>query len=202
MTENFMAQRTKEIWEGFVRQRRNLIIISLVLLFAETSELSISKLNVFGNELLISNPMTVNYALWAAWFYWLVRYYQYFLHAHGRYEIKEAYSNRLEGNVRELVRKRALPQCQNVENYFFREIERKSLRGWSIAHGERIRTVVDGRADYKEINRTDTLAFRNLLLPRLRSWFYVVFQTRHATEYILPFLVALAPLAHALFWRR
>lgn len=200
MSENILAQRTREVWEGFVRQRRNLLIISLVLLFAETSELSLSKLNIFGNELLIRNPMTVNYALWAAWFYWLVRYYQYFLHAQGRLEIREAYSNRLEGSVRELVRKRALPQCQAKENYFFREIEKKSLREWTINHGERIRTVDEGRTEYKDINRTDTLTFNNLLLSRVRSWFYVVFQTRYATEYILPFLIAFAPLLYQILW--
>lgn len=66
------------IRNGFIRQRRNLIVISLVLLFAETSELSINKLNVFGNELLIRSPFIVTVALWITYFYWLWRYYVYF----------------------------------------------------------------------------------------------------------------------------
>lgn len=64
--------------EGFIRQRRNLIVSSLVLLFAETSELSINKLSVFGNELAITKPTTVVIALWIAYGYWLYRYYVYF----------------------------------------------------------------------------------------------------------------------------
>ncbi len=63
---------------GFIRQRRSLILISLVLLFAETSELTINKLNVFGNELTIHNPVTVTLALGLAYLYWLYRYYVYF----------------------------------------------------------------------------------------------------------------------------
>lgn len=66
------------ILNGFVRQRRNLIVISLVALFAETSELTVNKLNVFGNELVIHNPVTVSIAFGVALFYWLYRYYVYF----------------------------------------------------------------------------------------------------------------------------
>lgn len=74
-----MAEEDSDsIRNGFIRQRRNLIVISLVLLFAETSELSINKLNVFGNELLIRNPVIVTAALWIAYIYWLWRYYVYF----------------------------------------------------------------------------------------------------------------------------
>ena len=66
------------IRDAFIRQRRNLLIISLVLLFAETAELKLQKLNVFGTELTIGNPVIVNFALWAAFVYWLWRYYVYF----------------------------------------------------------------------------------------------------------------------------
>lgn len=63
---------------GFIRQRRNLIVISLALLFYKASELSISKLNVFGTELVIRHPGIVTGTLWIAYVYWLWRYYVYF----------------------------------------------------------------------------------------------------------------------------
>ncbi len=62
---------------GFVRQRRNLMIISLVLLFSEVAQLKVTKLSAFGNELLVGEPNAVATAMWLAGIYWLVRYYQY-----------------------------------------------------------------------------------------------------------------------------
>jgi len=61
----------------FIRQRRNLMIVSLVLLFSEVSELKISKLSVFGNNFLLGQPRPVSGALWVAGLYWLLRFYQY-----------------------------------------------------------------------------------------------------------------------------
>ena len=63
--------------EGFVRQRRNLMVVSLVLLFSEATELKFEKINVFGTELLVNQPYAVNAALWFAAIYWLWRFYQY-----------------------------------------------------------------------------------------------------------------------------
>ena len=63
----------------FQRQRRNLIIISLVLSFVELSGIEVKVINLFGNELDIVNPEWVNWALWIGLFYWGFRYYTYFL---------------------------------------------------------------------------------------------------------------------------
>lgn len=63
--------------EGFVRQRRNLMIVSLVLLFSEATELRVEKISAFGTELLVGQPQAVTMALWVAAVYWLVRFYQY-----------------------------------------------------------------------------------------------------------------------------
>ena len=62
----------------FIRQRRNLIVISLILLGVEAFGLEIKRINALGNEILIQNPGMVNVALWLAWAYWFIRYYQYF----------------------------------------------------------------------------------------------------------------------------
>jgi len=74
------STHVKEDWirTGFIRQRRNLIVVSLTLLFVEVSGLSVRTLNVFGNQLAIQNPDIVTWALWVAYVYWLWRYYGYF----------------------------------------------------------------------------------------------------------------------------
>lgn len=67
-----------DIRDGFVRQRRNLIIMSLVVLFSELAGLKIEKISIFGNEATIGKPELVTITLWIFLFYWLIRYYQYF----------------------------------------------------------------------------------------------------------------------------
>ena len=192
MSSNFLAQVQQEHREAFTRQRRNLFAISFVLLFAETSELTLSKLNVFGNELKIHDPVVVNYALWIAWAYWLLRYLQYLGHVKGLSEIWDTYSNHRDGWVRELVRQRATPECESPENYYFKEISARSFWRWRILHGEGRQIEGPPRTHIQE-DRTTILKFGDLLMPRLRAWTFVIFGTRSATEYVLPFLVALVP---------
>lgn len=66
------------IHEGFVRQRRNLITISLVLFFVQFGEVTIQEIKAVETTLLINHPNAVTWALWVAFFYWLYRYYVYF----------------------------------------------------------------------------------------------------------------------------
>lgn len=67
-----------QIHAGFVRQRRNLITISLVLLFVQFGEVTIREIKAVETTLLINHPNAVTWALWVAFFYWLYRYYVYF----------------------------------------------------------------------------------------------------------------------------
>lgn len=66
-----------DIRSAFIRQRRNLMGISIAVLFVTYSGLQFTKLNILGNEFVISNPRIINYFLWIAFVYWLVRYFQY-----------------------------------------------------------------------------------------------------------------------------
>lgn len=67
----------EEQQDGFVRQRRNLMVASLVLLFSEVTELKVEKISAFGTELLVGKAQAVTLALWVAAVYWLIRFYQY-----------------------------------------------------------------------------------------------------------------------------
>lgn len=195
---NPLAQAHQEYREGFVRQRRNLIIISLSLLFAETSKLTLTRLSVFGNELVIANPVVVNYALWTAWTYWLLRYYQYLRHVGGISQIRDAYRERLDNTVRSLVRQKALKSCRSPDGFYLQDISTRSLSQWRIEHGERIPLEGPPRTSREE-RRTTILTFGGLLLPRIYTWAFVIFSTRLATEYVLPFVIALLPFGNMIY---
>jgi len=63
--------------QAFVRQRRNLMSISIVLLFYEFTGLRMNVLNVFGTTIQLEHPQRVTSILWFAAVYWLVRFYQH-----------------------------------------------------------------------------------------------------------------------------
>ena len=62
-----MSRSAEErIWVGFVRQRRSLIAMSLLLLFYETSGIRIQELTVLGNTFPIDRPDLVSVSLWGS----------------------------------------------------------------------------------------------------------------------------------------
>ncbi|HSH86902.1 MAG TPA: hypothetical protein VK958_06585 [Methylophilus sp.] len=63
--------------EGFIRQRRNLIIGSLAMLYAIHADLKIVQINILGTLATLEQPYSVINALWVALCYWFVRYIQY-----------------------------------------------------------------------------------------------------------------------------
>ena len=60
------------------RQRRSLITIGLVLTIMKYSGIKITKFSLFGAELSISNTNAVYILLWMMWFYFLIRFYEYY----------------------------------------------------------------------------------------------------------------------------
>src|SRR5690242_5439410 len=63
---------------SFVRQRRNLIITSLLLLFALVYNFTLAELNILGNKLVMPESRPIAHFLWLPWFYFLCRYWQVF----------------------------------------------------------------------------------------------------------------------------
>lgn len=190
-----------EIHSGFVRQRRNLMVMSVVVLLSEVANLRINKISIFGNEASISNPEIVNVALWILLIYWLIRYYQYF------YEMGD------KGFLTSLKSKRA----QLVKRWFFRKLVNNHTFTKSLPNqnGEKLRVFpreVNVFRDYwffitaevefligidataGTIEKKDlTIKGWLLFIPTLLSLIHVFTRTRYFSEYILPFILFLLP---------
>lgn len=82
-----MGEETKDAitaaFTAFVRQRRNFIAISLVLIFWELADVSVGEIHVLNASLVIGRTSAVVYALWIAWVYWGWRYLQRLLEIRG-----------------------------------------------------------------------------------------------------------------------
>ena len=79
-----------DIRSSFLRQRRNLMTISVVNLFVSLAGIKLEELDVLGNKFAVQNPHYITVSLWVAFFYWLVRYFQ-LLHDTGNLGIQDKY---------------------------------------------------------------------------------------------------------------
>ena len=86
----------KPMSSDLLRQRRNLMIFSSILWFLKYAEIEITKFSILGIEFSsFKNPNSVYVAIWIAWIYFAVRYYQYFLQE-GFPNLKNVYAQVLE----------------------------------------------------------------------------------------------------------
>ena len=79
MIGNFHKSIEKELSAGLLRQRRNLVVISLVMPLFFLSGASINEINMFGTVIKLQSQSGVNIVLFAIYFYFLWRYFQYYL---------------------------------------------------------------------------------------------------------------------------
>lgn len=64
--------------EGFLRQRRNLMIVCCLLFLLSASGAGLEKVGFAGFEMKFSRPAAIFLSLWLAFAYYLYRYYVYF----------------------------------------------------------------------------------------------------------------------------
>ncbi len=76
-TITYKAPKLGGMSEHLIRQRRNLIITSLIVIFILYTNVEISKISIFGIEVETPKQQSLMNSLWAIWAYFCVRFYQY-----------------------------------------------------------------------------------------------------------------------------
>lgn len=202
------------IWQGFVRQRRNLMIVSLVLLFVEAAELTINEVNVFGNRLVLKNPAIVTYALWIGFAYWLWRYSVYF-HDLGDKGFLRAYHERMLYLVQRIAFRQAKRDREIMDNLvkegktklvligspnFARYYHRSPLR-YVIGLQLHAYSTTNKDEPPKEISRDRYVvdARGPMLVANIRAWMHALMIRHMFSEYIVPLAVAALPILYGLY---
>lgn len=195
-------EKRREIREGFVRQRRNLLIVSCILLLATGSEMSVEAFEAFGAKVHIA-PGSVALVLWVLWFYWILRYWQYY-HDLPDKEWREVFfrfmHKRVATRIGDLgqaeIRKREHGRRPKedflVTGYRVKQVD---ILGWNQV-GWRGSVTLE-----KQINVVDksdevvnvSLTHRQLTRDYARSLAGLVLHTRLVSEYGLPLAVAALP---------
>src|SRR5579859_3326953 len=193
---------------SFLRQRRNLMAISVVNLFVTLSGIKLNELDVLGNKFTIQNPRYITASLWIAFLYWLVRYFQ-LLHDTGNLGIRDKYVTmvfrptalviqpQFEEYVRAEMRSRKVPES---ESFWLENMNWKTQPSMLWPFGTRVFTMA---ANYNLQDTRGGLIHTKIaadweLRPHygmfLKSWFdglwYVLAKSSLGTEYILPPLLA------------
>jgi hypothetical protein len=79
-----MSEDGNDSSTSFIRQRRDLFVISALLIIGQLAHPSLNKLSLLGAEIEIQNSIILIQAAWTLWLYWLVRYWQAFRKIPGR----------------------------------------------------------------------------------------------------------------------
>ena len=187
--------------DGFVRQRRSLIAVSLVLLLYTTSGIVVKELSILGNNFDVARPKILPLALWVTWAYFLIRFYQYFrdlqdpasaaaLHSKLRPRVERAAAEQFKRTFE-------LPEHwdRNKAEYQFDTIMLRAPqkdRSW-LVHVKGAVVHVTPEQSEARVLETDLVVPFDANLER-RATLDVMLHTRFGTEYLLPFLVAVAPV--------
>lgn len=205
--------------DAFLRQRRNLMIVSLVLLFVEAAELTINELNLLGNPLILKNPATITYALWVGFGYWLWRYYVYFYdlgdkgflrtyHERMLYLVPRIALRKLkhdktimeglikEGKIKEGKTKLVLVGSPHSATFYHRSPLRYRL---NLALQAYSRTDKDAPATTFTLEKFLVDAPGPMLVANVRAWVHVILSRHMFSEYVLPFAVAGLPVLYKVY---
>jgi hypothetical protein len=200
-----MADEDDYIRRGFVSERRSLLIVSFVLFFYQAAGLRIDEINVLGTKVSLGSPWWITFALWVLWGYFLIRFYQYF-----RSIPDKGFWTAYERQMKEAItrsafkhfKKRFVEEEENRKSDFkLREAsftlnypkQRTIKLDVSIAQKKETGGMV-GLSTSHEEDFTST-AF---LWAKIKSTVHVIVSTHVASEYFLPFLFALLPIANFL----
>lgn len=205
-----MADVSDAIREGFVRQRRNLIGMSVILVLYEKLEIVIDSISILGNTARINDPSRVTLLLWIAWGYFLIRYYQYFRDTPDK-GFSTSYHSRLHALARRVAQSKFRREFIPTEK--FDDVKGPldfrfgDITVWSAyPHYWDLEMNVDvsyrtetGVANHSLHGCKINLSWKDLAIPKVRSLLHVALNTRLVSEYLLPFFIAVVPVAYWIF---
>lgn len=171
--------------EGLLRQRRNLMIISILMVFIKFSEFKVKKLTISGLSFEeLGNPSSIYVMIWVLFFYFLFRYHQYYAQE-GKgslfSQIDASLGIKVQNHSAEITKKISESASYTPNN--FDSIKRQA---WSITvripdHKYR------GNDEMQEVTLDPFVIFKF----KLACWFNACVNSSVVTDYLLPYFMAL-----------
>ncbi len=197
-----MKSHRDSVRERFERQRRNLIVMSIVLAAYSALGLEIKTINFLGNVFAVSKSEYIKAALWLFFAWFFIRYYQYY-----RVIDNKEFSRKYDQWVYDKVKKIALAKYKKEdahkrleENPLARHVEYdvKSVEVYGKSHNS-WRVGISGNATWSSESTRGGQSFseknivisnRELFFVKITALIKLFLQTPYFTEYIVPFLLS------------
>ncbi len=189
---------------GFIRQRRNLILASLVLAFAQGTHLTIHKLSFFGAEGTIDAPVSTVPFLLVLWLYFLWRYWQAF-NAASRKPTKIRYREIKKTLLERIAIKRGLIPYRDSQPLLLQgtpgdpqawmphDHEEPTNQGAKVLLVTNIAEQSSTEAPPSQKHLEVNFSHSEMRMIRVRSILHLIVTTDEFSEYYLPFGVAAIP---------
>ena len=182
----------------FVRQRRNLILASLALAFAQGTHLTVEHVSLFGITGRIDEPISTIPYLWILCGYFLWRYWQAFA-AEKRPTTKIRYRESKKKVVEKFAVNMALAPYKGTNPP---RVQGDGLEAWMPGDEEQLTppgasvlifTNMVGDPGTGQKNITVELSKGQLLTAKIKAVLHLVFITNEISEYYLPFAMPAIP---------
>lgn len=176
-----------------LRQRRNILIISCILILFDFANVTIGRVTLLGTQFIIGRPEVIEQVTWLFWAYSLLRYYQY-VRVEDDLEISSRYMNYFGGLVDYYARSDFQSKGYDIPNWIGEDVGipyRKTnfLRHEYVMQGNLVSS--DGEPSN---TRNFPIPWYLVIIFMMKSASHVMVHTPRFTDYILPFIVAIGAL--------
>lgn len=180
-----------DLSNGLLRQRRNLMLSSSVLLFLGLADAELNSIQILGFSASFGRPEAVVYGLVAVALYFLYRYWLYLIQEPGR-GLRNEFYRRLNLSAKAKVialRDLQYPDGANLEILEKLGARKSGKLSWTIM-------VVSG-ADGGGGNTSGDLEIflKDVWQEAVKSVFMACIARSYFTDYVFPFLMATAAVA-------
>jgi hypothetical protein len=176
--------------DNLLRQRRNLVALSSLLVVFNFSDITIAKVSILGTELLVGDPTRLAIFVWVAWAYFLVRYYQYWREIPDKSLVK-SFSGRFNNYAEAYADKKYIRGQNSSVNY---KLSNESVYSWSFDQ-----VNVDPVTGDSPNGERISIPFIQVVLWVIKSLVFVCIKTPHMTEHVLPFIIAVFAVISTIF---
>lgn len=201
----------KEESTAFLRQRRDLFVISAILLLIPIAQIHIAdkiSMQQLGITLDIGKPKMIIYALWALWAYWYLRYFQAY-QAIGVKFLRDRFHSEMSSYLYPEFSKLA----EEVRSLVISEHEVLNKAGTLCSYNFKAQEFLIFKAEYtceysayipdlgKPVGVDKKLVYKGFKyhLTQVKTLTKCCFKCIEFTEYLLPFIFGISPLTYFIF---
>jgi hypothetical protein len=184
---------------AFIRQRRNIISISLFIFFYTLLGIHIHEINIFGTKAEIGNPSHIETILWIFWAYFLLRYYQHCPNQEFFIEYRQKL-NSYADKAADLKVTSILSDNEKSTEFTKSNIQLSQI---GMEDKYRWKYRFSGNVEYDNNSKPYVVGYNDesfeisladMRFPRFRAFMSVCINTPYFTDYILPYILALTPV--------